>query len=77
MFSRATDASKMAFVAAVQHLSRSDYSLIDCQVESEHLNSLGARNITRLDFESHLEHTDLREQAASPWTLDIEAGELL
>lgn len=47
MFSCARDASKVALVHLVQNM---DYQLIDCQVESPHLKSLGAYNIGRSAF---------------------------
>jgi leucyl/phenylalanyl-tRNA--protein transferase len=50
MFHRQTDASKVAFVALVQQLSAWGYQLIDCQVSSEHLLSLGAAEIERQAF---------------------------
>lgn len=50
MFSQETDASKVAFVTLVQQLSRWGFALIDCQVQSQHLESLGARTIRREDF---------------------------
>jgi len=55
MFSIQTDASKVAVVAMVSHLQRYDFSIIDCQIESAHLNSLGATNISRQHFESILD----------------------
>ena len=56
MFSRATDASKVAFVQLVQHLADHGYMLIDCQVHSEHLASLGAEDIPRREFIDLLKH---------------------
>ncbi|MEJ2142171.1 MAG: leucyl/phenylalanyl-tRNA--protein transferase, partial [Gammaproteobacteria bacterium] len=50
MFSRTTDASKIAFVYLVKHLQQWQYKLIDCQVYTEHLESLGAKCIPRNDF---------------------------
>lgn len=50
MFHRATDASKVAFVHLVSQLLEWGYELIDCQVSSEHLLSLGAEEIPRRDF---------------------------
>lgn len=47
MFSRATNASKVAFVYLVEQLQRWRYTLIDCQVSSAHLHSLGAVDIKR------------------------------
>jgi len=50
MFSRRSDASKVAFVHLVEHLQIWGYVLIDCQVASAHLSSLGAETIPRRDF---------------------------
>ncbi len=50
MFSRQTDASKIAFVHGISFLERRGYQLIDCQVSSHHLQSLGARSIPRDEF---------------------------
>ena len=77
MFSEATDASKVAMVALVDILKRGAIELIDCQVESEHLNSLGARNISRLDFEQHLAQTVDVAHDPGVWQLPINCGDLL
>ena len=50
MFSRRGDASKVAFVHLVEHLQTWGYELIDCQVASAHLSTLGAEAIPRRDF---------------------------
>ncbi len=50
MFHRQTDASKVALVALVRRLTTAGVSLIDCQVASEHLLRLGAREISRASF---------------------------
>lgn len=50
MFHRVTDASKLAFVHLVEHLQAQGYGLIDCQMHTVHLASLGAREIARNDF---------------------------
>lgn len=50
MFSRVTDASKVALARAVGQLTAWGYTLIDCQVGSSHLFSLGAEEIPRQDF---------------------------
>jgi len=55
MFSRSTDASKIALVYLVKRLIELDYQLIDCQVTNPHLLSLGAREIPRDEFEALLE----------------------
>ncbi|MBA1265218.1 leucyl/phenylalanyl-tRNA--protein transferase [Stutzerimonas stutzeri] len=50
MFSRVTDASKAGFVTWVEHLRERDFKLIDCQMPTQHLASLGARTIPRKTF---------------------------
>ncbi|OQW91561.1 MAG: leucyl/phenylalanyl-tRNA--protein transferase [Beggiatoa sp. IS2] len=50
MFSRMTDASKVAFVHLVRQLQRWGYELIDCQVYTDHLQSLGAIPISREQY---------------------------
>jgi len=50
MFARTTDASKVALVALTRQLRSWGYALIDCQVPSDHLVSLGAENIPRALF---------------------------
>jgi len=50
MFSKASNASKTAFISLVQNLKMNDYRLLDCQVYNEHLESLGCREINRDDF---------------------------
>jgi len=55
MFSRVTDASKAAFLALCRILDTSGFELIDCQVYSEHLETLGAREIDRSLFEKQLQ----------------------
>lgn len=47
MFSQVTDASKVALVKLSQHLQQQGFSLIDCQVYTPHLASLGAAEISR------------------------------
>ncbi len=54
MFHRKTDASKVAFCHLVKQLAKWDYHLIDCQVHTNHLISLGAEEIDRADFASIL-----------------------
>ena len=57
MFSRATDASKIALAALVQLLRIEQVPVIDCQQNTRHLSSLGAREIPRTQFVAHLEGT--------------------
>lgn len=50
MFSTMSNVSKLAFVALAKNLEKLGFQFIDCQVETEHLASLGAENITRQHF---------------------------
>jgi leucyl/phenylalanyl-tRNA--protein transferase len=50
MFSKVSNASKIAFIALAQKLERENYRLLDCQVYNDHLDSLGACEILREDF---------------------------
>jgi leucyl/phenylalanyl-tRNA--protein transferase len=50
MFSRATDASKVALAWLVARLKAGNFTLLDCQFMTDHLASLGAVNVTRDDY---------------------------
>ena len=50
MFSKVSNASKVAFIALVNQLKAANYKLLDCQVYNPHLESLGCREIERTDF---------------------------
>jgi leucyl/phenylalanyl-tRNA---protein transferase len=54
MFSLVSNASKFAFIKYVQQLIKEDVALIDCQVHTQHLESLGAGMIKREEFISLL-----------------------
>jgi leucyl/phenylalanyl-tRNA--protein transferase len=72
MFSRATDASKVALVYLTKQLKRWDFQLIDCQVSSAHLRSLGARDIPRSEFGSLLSRWTTSPPRPGPWRLDTD-----
>lgn len=55
MFARVTDGSKVALAYLVHFLRQHGVQLIDCQQETGHLASLGARPIAREDFIAHLQ----------------------
>lgn len=50
MFSKESNASKIAFVHLVRKLNNEGYKLLDCQIYNSHLASLGAEEIPREDF---------------------------
>ena len=77
MFSLVSNASKVAFVALVDILLRAGFYLIDCQLESSHLTSLGARSIKRCDFEQYLKRAVDDHVGREIWTLPLTCGELL
>lgn len=56
MFSKVSNASKVAFIALAKQLQIADYKLLDCQVYNDHLASLGASEIPREDFLKILQH---------------------
>ena len=70
MFTRRSDASKVAFVATVLQLHRWGFGLIDCQMPTMHLASLGAREIPRQEFVAHVARLVVESEVASPWTAD-------
>jgi len=55
MFSGVSNASKYAFISFVEQLKKDGIVLIDCQVYTEHLESLGAKMIMRQQFVHLLE----------------------
>ena len=55
MFSRRSDASKVAFAHLIRHLLAHQFGLIDCQMRTEHLASLGGREIPRAAFLDRLQ----------------------
>ena len=50
MFSKSTNASKLALVSLSLELKKNSYRFIDCQVPSQHLKSMGAEEISRDEF---------------------------
>ena len=76
MFSQITDASKTALVALSVSLTAGGYHFIDCQVVSEHLNSLGAKAVPRYRFSSELKQAVETPVYETPWNWTIAAREL-
>ena len=70
MFSRETNASKVVFVAICQQLARWGYRLMDCQVENDHLLTLGAHTIPRTEFLSILQENVDQSPDQSGWHID-------
>jgi leucyl/phenylalanyl-tRNA--protein transferase len=72
MFSRATDASKIAFVHLVRQLERWGFGMIDCQMKTAHLASLGAREIPREEFAHRLGELVNYPDHPGHWQLDTD-----
>ncbi|HLF10283.1 MAG TPA: leucyl/phenylalanyl-tRNA--protein transferase [Gammaproteobacteria bacterium] len=64
MFTRAPDASKVALVRMVEYLQLHEFELIDCQVASNHMSSLGASSLARAEFLTRL--AELCEPLGTP-----------
>ena len=54
MFGTVSNASKFAFIKLAQELNKKNYTLIDCQIYTKHLESLGAEEVPRNQFVSIL-----------------------
>jgi leucyl/phenylalanyl-tRNA--protein transferase len=72
MFTRASDASKVALVYLVRQLQRWDFQFIDCQVHTRHLVSLGASALSRDEFTRLLDAACDRPAPPSPWKFAAE-----
>ena len=71
MFSRVSNASKVALAHLVRQLARWDFELLDCQMATAHLASLGAREIPRRDFVARVERLVRQPPVPAPWVLDV------
>lgn len=67
MFSRCADASKVALVHLARTLEKHGFALIDCQMHTAHLASLGARDIAREAFIGYLEENVNAPNPADLW----------
>lgn len=67
MFSLQPDASKVALLCLAEQLKRWDFSLIDCQQSTEHLLSLGAREVSRAAFLGMIEEGVQRAGPEGKW----------
>jgi leucyl/phenylalanyl-tRNA---protein transferase len=68
MFSRHKDASKIALAHLCALLRQKGFGIIDCQMETSHLASLGARPIPRSEFAARLDELVPQETAIGPWS---------
>lgn len=71
MFSRAPDASKVALAALAGELHTRGYPMIDCQMNTSHLASLGAREIRRADFLRAVSALVNYAEPPGPWQFTV------
>ena len=71
MFSEVSNSSKIALFGLCNWLQHLKFDLIDCQVASEHLLSLGAREIPRDEFLTHLKSVNI-SNASDNFSNDFE-----
>ncbi len=77
MFTRRSEASKVAFVHLVRQLQHWGYELIDCQMQTPHLDSLGAELMPRREFAEHLKRLCAAPGGPAVWRLDPELASRL
>ncbi len=70
MFTRAPDASKVALVTLVRQLRAWGFTLFDCQQSSPHVMGLGAEEIPRREFVSHLSHAVTLPDRQGRWQIE-------
>jgi leucyl/phenylalanyl-tRNA--protein transferase len=75
MFTRKTDASKIALAHLAAQLSRWRFPFIDCQMSTPHLASLGAREIPRSEFVRLVDRLVRDDGVPGPWRLDADLSE--
>ncbi len=67
MFSNVSNASKFGFIYLVKLLERMGFWLVDCQQQTRHLSSLGARPIPRADFLKFLKKNEQESHIRGSW----------
>ncbi len=70
MFSVQSDASKIALVTMAMQLARWGFPMIDCQMRTSHLETMGAIEIARKDFLDAIERLVQQPPITAPWQLD-------
>lgn len=70
MFSHKTDASKIALAHLVAQLKHWNFGMLDCQMNTAHLASMGAREITRKEFIGRLKELIHYPKIATPWHIN-------
>ncbi|NJO16410.1 MAG: leucyl/phenylalanyl-tRNA--protein transferase [Thioploca sp.] len=76
MFSKMSDASKVALVYLVRQLQWWGYELIDCQVHTQHLQNLGAVEISRQHYRTLLDRLSEQPGKTGIWQLESQEIDL-
>ena len=69
MFAQTNDASKSAYAILIHHLKKWGYDFVDCQVPTDHLKSLGAKEIKRDEFLKRLKKSNM-DFIDNRWKID-------
>lgn len=72
MFSRKSNTSKLAFIKLAQYLRFNDFILLDCQIVTPHLQSLGAVGVPRKDYLDLIARDNKLNNVKSKWTESFE-----
>lgn len=72
MFNTRSNASKIAFVALNRQLEAWNFRLVDCQMPTEHLTNLGAREVSREHFKHLLWQYRLQPGRKGPWQFELD-----
>lgn len=76
MFSLEANTSKVAYIALAKQLEHWQYALIDCQVQNDHLNSLGASEISRAEFLEYIK-LNVDEDPGHEWQFELSNEQLI
>lgn len=76
MFAKVPNASKAGFISLVRAMEQSGFWLVDCQVETPHLVSLGARGIPRTEFYEYLTRNAYEKTMVGKWQFGADGLEL-
>jgi leucyl/phenylalanyl-tRNA--protein transferase len=71
MFTRVSNASKVAFVTLAEFLAKLSFEFIDCQVKTDHLINFGSIEISRARFLTMLKQSLKRESMIGKWSFDM------
>jgi len=71
MFALTPNASKYAFIALASTLFENGFTMIDCQVPTDHLKRMGAREIPRIEFLALLQETLKHETLNGEWNFQL------